>query len=219
MAHEVKRAQPLTPEILLDVLGILDLNKYSDLSFWAILLIGFFGMLRKSNLMPESQDSFGSVHHLTRDHIYFKDDIAVIRVTWSKTIQNREKLVEIPIFPIEDSPLCPVRALKALLAQNSKGHHSLFGKAGKVTWNYNAFQKKLCKTLRKAGYKERAFSSHSMRWGGASFTYRSGVPENLIQVHWDWASDAFKNYLDFPIALRALVSLKMRNRILKSKLY
>ena len=45
--------------------------------------------------------------------------------------------------------------------------------------------------------------------------HRSGVPEELIQVHGDWVSDAYKNYLNFPLEIRAIVSFKIRQKILK----
>ena len=48
------------------MLGYLDLKKHRDLVFWAILLVGFFGMLRKSNLIPDSQASFDPIKQLTR---------------------------------------------------------------------------------------------------------------------------------------------------------
>ena len=216
LAHEVKRAQHLMPDILLDILGFLDLNKHCDLVFWAILLIGFFGMLRKSNLLPTMKESFDPVKQLMRDHIRFVGDMVIVKVIWAKNLQNRERLVEIPIFAIPESPLCPVKTLKALLSEPGKGYFPLFGQKNKVTFYYDAFQKKLRKTLKKAGYKEKSFSSHSMRSGAVTFAHCAGVPENLIQVHGDWVSDAYKNYLSFPLEVRALVSLKMRNKILKS---
>ena len=81
LTHEVKRAQPLTPDILLDVLQYLNLNRHVDRVFWALLLTGFFGMLCKSNLIPDSKDSFDPVKQLTRGHVSFVENLAVIRVT------------------------------------------------------------------------------------------------------------------------------------------
>ena len=99
-----------------------------------------------------------------------------------------------------------------------KRHHPLFGIGSKVAFTYPQFQLKLRKVLKKAGYREKAFSSHSMRRGSATFAHRAGVPKELIQVHGDWASDAYKRYLEYPVEIRALVSFKMRNKILESNL-
>ena len=216
MIAPVKRAQLMTPEILTEMLGYLNLNKQADRVFWAIMLIGFFGFLRKSNLVSDSILSFDPVKQLMRGHMVFKGDIAILNVTWTKTIQNREKLLEIPPFPIPGSPLCPVAVLKALLLKPGKKHHPLFGNGRRVLYTYNKLQNRMRVVLKKAGYRSKAFSLHSLRRGGSSFAHRAGVPESLIQVQGSWSSDACKRYLSFPLEMRALVSLKMREKILMS---
>ena len=149
-------------------------------------------MLRKSNLMPDTKNSFDGFKQLTRGHISFREDIAIINVTWAKNLQNRERLLEIPLFPIEGSALCPVTAIKLLLAKRGRRHEPLFSKGRKVCFTYAQFQRKFRSLLKRAGYKPGAFSSHSMRRGGAAFAHRSGVADSMIQIHGDWASDAFK---------------------------
>ena len=89
----MKRAQPITPEILLDIVSFLNLSKHRDLSFWAILLIGFFGMLRKSNLMPDKKDSFDPSKQLSRGHISFFQDIAIIKCNLGKKYSAQAKSV------------------------------------------------------------------------------------------------------------------------------
>ena len=215
MARPVKRAQPLTPEILMDIVAFLNLSKRTDLVFWGILVIGFFAMLRKSNLMPDSRDSFDPVKQLTRGHVKFRQNIAIISVTWAKNLQNRERLLEIPLFEVKDSLLCPVTVLKALLKKEGRSSYPLFGSGKQVSFTYNQFQNKFRKVLNKAGYKSGAFSSHSIRRGAAIWASRNGVSENLLQIHGDWASDAYKNYLHFPLEIRAVVALKMREGIEK----
>ena len=42
------------------------------------------------------------------------------------------------------------------------------------------------------------------------------MPDSLIQIHGDWATDYFKCYLNYPIEVRAVVLLKMREGILKN---
>ena len=174
LARPVKRAQPLTPEILLDILSYLDLTKHADLVFWAILLVGFFAMLRKSNLIPDKVQSFNPNKQLTRGHISFQGDIAVVTATWAKNIQCREKILEIPLFKIPGSPLCPVTVLRALLCKKGRKHHPLFGKGKKVSYTYIQFQNKFRRILKKAGYRSSAFSSHSMRRGSVVWAHRSG---------------------------------------------
>ena len=87
-----------------------------------------------------------------------------------------------------------------------------------MAFTYSIWQKKFRKLLKKAGYRSEAFSSHSLRRGAVNFTHRNGVPESLIQVHGDWASDCYKRYLNFPIEVRAVVCWKMREGIQKAGL-
>ena len=163
MKNTVKRAQPLTPDILLDILAFLNLNRFADLVFWGILIVGFFGMLRKSNLIPDNVDSYDHVKQLSRGHITFQGDLVVIKVTWAKNIQCRQKVLEIPLFSIPGSLLCPVTILKVLMSKRGRVHHPLFGQRGKVCFMYSQFQTKFQKILKRAGYRAKAFSSHSMR--------------------------------------------------------
>ena len=41
------------------------------------------------------------------------------------------------------------------------------------------------------------YTGHSFRRGGASWAFQSGISGELIQVCGDWASDAYKKYLEF----------------------
>ena len=217
LAKPVKRAQPLTPDIMMDMFAYLDMSKHRDLVFWAIILTGFFGMLRKSNLIPDKVESFDPVRQLTRQHISFEGDIAVIHVTWAKNIQCMERQMTIPVFKIPGSPLCPVSVLKALLNKKGKPHYPLFGRKNRVVFTYCQFQTRMRQLLKEAGYNQMAFSSHSMHRGSVCFAHRVGVPEGLIKIHGGWLSDAYHDYLDYPLEVRAVVALKMREKILKTK--
>ena len=166
LKHEPKQAQPLTPEILLDMLPYLDLTKRADLSFWGVLIVGFFAMLRKSNLVPDSKNSFDPVKHLTGSHVVFQNDVALLKLKWAKNIQFRQKVLEIPLFSITNSALCPVTVLRALVNLQGGGRNPLFGRGKNPTLTYQLFHKKLRNILNKAGYQGNAFSSHSLRRGG-----------------------------------------------------
>ena len=213
--YPVKQAQPLTPEILSNLYVYLDMNKRKDLVFWGLLLVGFFAMLRKSNLVSDTKESFNGEKQLTRGHVTFSGNIAILKVTWAKNIQFRERVLEIPLFPINNSLLCPVTTLKAILSRKGKDSAPLFGSGSKPLFTYSSFQRKFRGVLNKAGYRGSLFSSHSMRRGGAGWAHRSGVPGNLIQIHGSWLSDAYKCYLTFPIEVRVVVSIRMCDKIAK----
>ena len=152
----VRQAYPVTPDILLDLVEYLDLTKRVDLAFWASLVVGFFTFFRKSNLLPDSEESFDPAKQLSRGAVRFEDSIAVLTITWSKMIQYRQREVEVPLFPIPDSPLCPVSVLQAMLQMLGKPKHHLFATKFGVPLTYNKFQMKFKTLLKKAGYDDEA---------------------------------------------------------------
>ena len=70
------------------------------------------------------------------------------------------------------------------------------------------FQDKLKWCIKEIGLKPK-HSSHSLRRGSVAWARRSGVPHHFIKLFGDWSSDAFVRYLEYPIEMRAAVSMKM----------
>ncbi|KAK3718287.1 hypothetical protein QZH41_010094, partial [Actinostola sp. cb2023] len=88
---------PITPAILMDIHSTLCFTNSLDSSFWAICLVAFFGMFRKSHLVPLSTSKFDPGKQLTKaDFKIFSWGILIV-IRWSKTIQFREREVKIPI--------------------------------------------------------------------------------------------------------------------------
>ena len=209
MVNVVKQAEPITPEILLDIVVHLDLTKRMDLVFWGVLVVGFFTFFRKSNLVPDAIDEFNPLKQPTKGSIRFENMLVLISTRWTKTIQFKQRQVETPLFEIQDSPLCPLKTLRALVALPGRRNHPLFALKGGIPFTYNMLQNKLKAVLKKAGYDATAFSSHSIRRGAVLWAYRSGVPESLIKVQGDWLTDCYKRDMTFPLEVRAVVNLKM----------
>lgn len=101
---------PLTPEQLLMCYGKMDKSNLWLSAAWAAIVLCFRSLLRKSNVLPMSyaDDS----HVLLRSDVKFHTWGMVLIVRSSKTIQFRERQLEIPIFAIPNSPLCAVARLK-----------------------------------------------------------------------------------------------------------
>ena len=87
MKAPIRQAQPFTPQILLDIYQVLDRTKVEDVVFWAALLLGFFAMLRKNNLVPNHHTEFDPNKQPTRWHLLLGKVSASLLVTWSKTLQ------------------------------------------------------------------------------------------------------------------------------------
>ena len=61
-----KQKLPITPAILLQIFGLVDLSSSLDVTFWACCLVAFFSFSRKSNLLVKSMASFDpSIHFVS----------------------------------------------------------------------------------------------------------------------------------------------------------
>jgi hypothetical protein len=79
---------------------------------------------------------------------------------------------------------------------------------------YTELQHVLKQLVSSTGRDPSLFSSHSFRRGGASWAFRANVPGEIIQIHGDWASDAYKRYLHFPMSAKLSVVTRMRDLIM-----
>ena len=59
--------------------------------FIAIYFLAFFGFFRISNSVPPSKLSFNKKFHLCRGDVIFHEDITIVLVKWSKTLQNPDQ--------------------------------------------------------------------------------------------------------------------------------
>ena len=68
-------------------------------------------MFRKAHLLPTSPGKFDSSMQLTKAEFSFFPLGTLIVIRWRKTIQFRERVVEIPLPCIPRSKLCPTAAI------------------------------------------------------------------------------------------------------------
>ena len=144
----------------------------------------------------------------------------LIAIRWSKTIQFRERVVEIPIPCIPYSKLCPTTAATHAFRFTSAAPPSAQAFAWATgsspininAFTYNMFISKLRTHLKQLNINPKDYAGHSFRRGGASFAYQSGVPIELIKALGDWHSDTVLIYLTMPLTIR----LHSANMICKS---
>ena len=65
------RKLPITPELLLKILCQLDMDSLFDCCVWAACLLMFFGMFRRSNILPPSPKAFDNSKQLCRNDFAF----------------------------------------------------------------------------------------------------------------------------------------------------
>ncbi len=198
----VSRKLPVTPQLLLRVRAQLRLWEPRDLVFWTACLLAFFGLFRKSNLLPASTTSLS--RGFTRADVAKCTDGLALRVTWSKTIQFRERQFRIPLPFLRDHPLCPATPLLQLMAlglslPQSAPLLSYPTPTGLSVLTQPQFTQRLRSILAAVGVPPDRYSGHSFRRGGVTWAFQCGLPGELIQILGDWKSEAYKTYLDLDI--------------------
>jgi len=203
LGAKVNQKAPITVDILCKIHKLLDFSLINDCIFWAVCLTMFFGMLRKSNVLSPSTNGFVLGKHLARQDVHVTSNGIVLIVRWSKTIQYRERELQIPLPCRQGHDLCPTTAILRALALTatapSSGPAFVSASPGGFTpLTPSAFVSKLKSCISQTGSDSKAFSAHSFRRGGATWAFNCHVPGEIIQVLGDWSSDCYKRYLQIP---------------------
>ena len=199
--HVPVRAIPVTPAILRSYLSSMDAESSLHCSVWACSLFCFFTMARLGSILPSAKNT--QLHTiLTRSRVNFSREGLLITLLHTKTIQFGRRRLHIPLVRHSTSPLCPVHAYEQLLACTEvvpSGPAFVFLDQGQPRWLTCKLFTQTFRTVLKSGgvANATAFTGHSFRRGGASFAFQAGIPGELIQICGDWASDAYKRYLEF----------------------
>jgi hypothetical protein len=189
---------PITIEFLRKIRLLLDMKMPFDVAFWAALLVGFYGFLRKSTLLPSGKLVDGKF--LARqDVVDFSLESFTLIVRHSKVIQFGQKCLCIPFSRVLETRLCPVLAMlmhRGLSPLGSEKPLFNFIQSGvEMSLSHTKFVSKLKSVLSLVGVDSQKYSAHSLRRGGASFAFRAGLSPLEIKQRGDWASSAFERYI------------------------
>ena len=211
--HMVRQALPITPQLLVTFQGMLNLQDPVDATYWCLFLFAFFAMARKSNLVPNSSKKFDPNKQLIRDRVLIGDDCLLLVWDWAKNIQAGERAHKVPLMAMHQSSLCPLKAyLHMCRLVPAGGKDPVFAvhkKQSLVPITYANFNSKLKQLVKRAGKDPQHYSTHSFRRGGATCAFQANVPDPLIQLQGDWASDCFRKYVKMGLAEKRLVSRAM----------
>ena len=197
-----KQAEPITRDMLREISQIIDVTDFKQLSILVCILFGFNLFLRKGNLVPDLKQHEPD-YQLSRRDIRFDRGVLVAHIKWSKTNQFGEKPLFLPMMINKESDICPVKwCLYMINKVPAKADHNLFSyrdlNSGAVLpVTYTDLTKQLRVWLATIGVKEvNHFSSHSLRRGGATTAFENGVPEITIKTLGNWASSAYRRYIE-----------------------
>lgn len=186
-----RQPEPLLPKQLLAMLAFTS-DTPGHTVFKAALLCSFRALLRKCHVTES--DSM-----LLRSDFTFTPWGMVIAIRRSKTIQYGERVLRVPVTKVANRNLCAVHWIRKHFdecATPPGGPAFRMRRDGVlVPFPYPIYQGTIKLLCRKAGLEESAFSSHSLRRGGATFLRICGASIRDIKERGDWKSDAVYEYL------------------------
>lgn len=189
-----KQADSLTAAQLKDMSKFVNFQDEREFMLWGALILSFRSLLLKSNIFPDSAQELSN-HILLCRHVVWTEYGCILNVCSSKTIQSKDRILQIPIVQVQGSPLCAVYYLKESMR---KGHVSgdspLFVCQGKPILYREGLQfiKKLVRCI---GLNPDNVGFHSLRRSGALFLNSIGISLPDIKNAGDWRSMAVLTYL------------------------
>lgn len=176
-----------------------------ELCMWACVVLAFRGLLRKSNLVPDSAKLQG--HFLRRSSVVFCEWGLEVRVSSSKTIQYAQKVHRVPITVSPGSPLCAVTWLKKHFDDTPDSDPDgpafiLCGAGSPKPLTYGRLLSFLKTLVKRAGLDSDRVGCHSLRRAGALYMYNLGLSLEDIRQCGDWSSMAALVYLTKPFKAR-----------------
>lgn len=211
--HRVRQALPVTPAILRAMAAQVDWRSRDQMICWAAVLLSFYAMLRSSNLVPKRTGGFDPLKQLCRRDIIWSRECFLICIRWSKTIQTAERKFFLPLLPMQDALLCPMKALAYALKKGSSSGDVIFQLRSGAPLTYTVMLHQFKSWLSLAGLQHKKFSLHSLRRGAATLAFAAHVPGELIKAHGDWSSDAYRKYLSISLEQRCEVAQALQTQI------
>ena len=202
MEHEVKQAAPITPELLLRMSRMVDYTSITDMVAWVASLIGFTMFLRKSNLVPDAMDAFDPNMQFRRQDFNLTGPLSVMmaEITWAKNLQFKQKILRLPVLPVENKAICPVLWMHYMIqkvpALPSDPAFTVWEEGKKQALSANQLVARIRKWLKLIKEDEEQYSLHSLRRGGATLAHQCNIEAEMIKRLGNWASDAYKRYID-----------------------
>ena len=229
LQHRVKKAKPITPVILRNLLlsppltPLCPTQAMMDTTFRALTLLLFQSMLRSSNMMPENRHDFDARYVLKWGNVEKVSYGVLLTITISKTNQFGEYDHLIPLAASPDSRFCPVRALETLARMYGPEYMSpdtpvflIPTPSGRfVPLKKQEFVDWLRSRLAAMGLPAEDFSVHSFRHGGVQQCVLNEPNKALVQLASGHSSEAIMGYAQIPPERRMAISAKV-NRSLAS---
>lgn len=220
LGDEPCQAIPLSPEQLLQCYGTISGKDSIENASWAAVVLCFRTLLRKSNVLPDNAKPPYPEHIIRRKDVKFYAWGMVLTIGASKTIQFKERKLEIPVFVMGHSPFCAVTLLRThMIKHPGAWNDPLFLKGNVATGFkpllYRDVLDRLKGWVKKIGLDSSNVGLHSLRRSGATFLCRLGIPLSDIKCVGDWRSLAVLEYLVTPMSRKLEIEDKCSHALEK----
>ena len=196
------RKSPITINMLIGIYHLLDLSRPFHAVVWALLLVAFFFLLRKSNLLPATYQQVMNKDspHLRHCNIHFNAKEVILSVYKTKTIQFKQCVLTIPLPRVHNSILCPTQALHNYSHMvPAPGNFPVFLIKDSCSFFQPLLSSHFARVIKTLvsmlNLDTKVYSPHSFRRGGATFAFHAGAHHLFIKCLGDWSSDAYLIYL------------------------
>lgn len=164
-------------------------------------VLGVFGMLRRSNLVPGSSSLFEGRKHLRRGDVVFVPKLYALRLTLreTKTLQFREREHTIFMTGSRGAPLDPVQLYLDYVAAHPAAPTDpllmFVGDDGLLQpLTFAGLASGVKELVALLGLDPSKYASHSLRRGGASGALASGLAPSFTRFQGDWKSECYLRY-------------------------
>lgn len=207
LGKHVDQKVGLTPDNFVSIYSRLSFADVNNLTKWAALMLSFRSLLRKSNLVQTNLSDLGSV--VQRSDLVFSNDGLVLNVRKTKTIQNNEYVLQVPVSYVNNACFCAATMVRTHLARTSHiSHGPIFYVWCKGTWRpllYRELLDFLKSCVKLIGMDPSSVGLHSMRRSGAAFLHSIGISLVDIMNAGDWKSLAALSYLISPLSRKEVI--------------
>ena len=194
-----KPHQLYTTDFIIKISENLDLTLPFNAAIFACLTVGFYSVVRVSELTVPQLSAFDSVRHVTPANLQSEINQNGMEVTVLHIPHTKAALLEGEdvYWSCQPGPTDPYEALENHWCINSPGNNDhLFAyryKGHLQPLIKHAFIKWVASAARTAGLEP--LQGHRIRIGATLFYLLQGVPFKVVKVMGRWSSDAFLQYL------------------------
>lgn len=213
-SRQKRQRLPLTTDKLNELIPWLRAvvgNRVDAACIEACLDLGVYGLLRIGEMTAPTTTSRKATKHLNVGDVEFipswENPVFMdLNIKVSKPdIYRRGQRIRIAA---NHGPSCPVQAMKRWLTIRGREDKdgALFKMRGGRYLTRNILQRQLRAALTKAGHPGHAYSTHSLRSGGATSLICAGFDGALVQIFGRWASDCHLQYMRMTDATKVTAS-------------